>query len=89
MGGNSVVVHDVDALDTFGAFLQSKREELETLFDILNAETVQQKTNWQDPQYEYLKGQVESYCGSCKTQLDELDESITYINVLVAKLRAL
>ena len=89
MSGNSVVVHDVDMLEGFGEFLQSKRDELETLFDTLNTETVQQETNWQDPQYEYLKDQVENYCAACKTQLDELDDSIRYINALVTKLKNL
>ena len=89
MAGNSVVVHDVDSLETFGLFLQAKKDELESLYEGLGTETEQQSTNWQDPQYEYLKEQVATYCASCKTQLDELEESITYISSLVAKLRDL
>ena len=89
MGGNSVVVYDVDSLEVFGGFLQAKKEELETLYDELGAQTEQQATNWQDPQYECLKDQVAVYCTACKTQLDELEESITYITGLVAKLRDL
>lgn len=89
MGGNSVVVHDVDLLETFGIFLQTKKDELETLYEMLSTETSQQETNWQDQQYEYLKEQVASYCSSCKTQLNELEDSISYINSLVAKLRDL
>ena len=87
MAGNSVVVHDVDVLEAFGSALQGKRDELENLYVSLSAETLQQETNWQDPQYEYLKEQVTSYCETCKGQLDELDESISYIVGLVAKLR--
>lgn len=89
MGGNSVVVHDVDSLETFGMFLQTKKDELETLYESLGTETDQQGTNWQDPQYEYLKEQVATYCSACKTQLDELEEAFTYISGLVAKLRNL
>lgn len=87
MAGNSVVVHDVDVLEAFGGALQGKRDELENLYSLLSAETLQQETNWQDPQYEYLKEQVTGYCETCKGQLDELDESISYIAGLVAKLR--
>ena len=50
MGGNSVVVHDVDSLETFGMFLQTKKDELETLYESLGTEPDQQGTNWQDPQ---------------------------------------
>lgn len=87
MAGNSVVVHDVDVLEAFGSTLQGRRDELENLYVSLSAETLQQETNWQDPQYEYLKEKVTSYCETCKGQLDELDESISYIAGLVAKLR--
>lgn len=89
MGGNSVVVHDVDSLETYGAFLQTKKDELETLFASLAVETNAQESNWQDPQYEYLKGQVEAYCSACEVQLDELKDSIAYISSLVFKLRDL
>ena len=89
MAGNSVVVHDVESLETFGLFLQTKKDELESLYEGLWTETEQQSTNWQDPQYEYLKEQVAIYCSSCRTQLDELEKSITYISSLVAKLRDL
>lgn len=87
MVGNSVVVHDVDMLETFKATLQIKYDELEILYTSLYTETMQQESNWQDPQYEYLKTQVETYCSTCKTQMLELQESIEYINRLVVKLR--
>lgn len=87
MAGNSVVVHDVDMLEAFGGILQGKRDELESLYISLSIETLRQETNWQDPQYEYLKEEVTSYCEMCKGQLDELDASISYIYSLVAKLR--
>lgn len=87
MAGNSVVVHDVDMLEAFGGILQGKRDELESLYISLSTETLRQETNWQDPQYEYLKEEVTSYCETCKGQLDELDASISYIYSLVAKLR--
>ncbi len=87
MAGNAVVVHDVNMLETFGGALQEKRDELENLYVSLSAETLQQETNWQDPQYAYLKEQVTSYCEICKGQLNELDDAISYISSLVAKLR--
>ena len=87
MAGNAVVVHDVDKLEVFGGVLQGKRDELESLYVSLSAETSQQEPNWQDPQYEYLKEQVTSYCETCKGQLEQLDDSISYISSLVVKLR--
>ena len=87
MAGNKVVVHDVDMLEAFGGVLQGKRDELEHLYISLSTETLQQETNWQDPQYEYLKEQGTSYCGMCQRQLEEFDASISYISSLVVKLR--
>ena len=49
MAGNAVVVHDVDKLEVFGGVLQGKRDELESLYVSLSAETSQQEPNWQDP----------------------------------------
>ena len=87
MPGGRVVVHDVDALESFMGTLQSKRDELECLFETLGTETVNQGDNWQDPQYEHLKDLVETYCSECTSQLDELDESINCIAGLITKLR--
>ena len=84
---NQVIVHDVEELESFGEFMQSKREELETLYGELNMATLNQKNNWQDPQYEYLRENVEAYCATCETQLEELDKSIVYIRALVNKLK--
>ena len=89
MSSGKVVVHDIDSLETFMNVLQSKRDELENLYGILTAETNNQGSNWQDPQYDYLKENVDNYCLSCQTQLNELDESINYIGGLIVKLREL
>lgn len=86
---NRVIVHDIDSLESYMEVLRSKKEELEQLFGTLEAETGRQGSNWQDPQYEYLKERMENCCSSCRTQLDGLDESIRYIGALIAKLRAL
>ena len=87
MPGGRVVVHDVDTLENFMGTLQAKRDELETLYDTLGRETVNQGDNWQDPQYEHLKDLVEAYCSECTSQLQELDDSIDYIAGLIVKLR--
>lgn len=89
MAGSSVVVHDVEMLEDFGKFLQKKREELETVYTGLLEETLKQRDNWQDPQYEYLKDQISEYCGLCRRQLEELEEFAAYIGGLTEKLRDL
>ena len=85
----SVVVHDIDSLEVFMGVLQVKRDELETLYGDLSTETTNQESNWKDPQYDYLKEQVDSYCSACKVQLNQLDDSISYISGLIVKLRNL
>lgn len=89
MASGSVVVHDIDSLESFKRVLHSKRDDLENLYEIMRAETVNQEDNWQDPQYDYLKDLVITYCSVCNTQLKDLDDSINYINGLIAKLRDL
>ena len=89
MSGGRVVIHDVDKLESFMGSLQAKREELETLYDALRSETEDQGYNWQDPQYEHLKGLVEEYCRDGISKLQELDDSIAYIAGLTAKLKDL
>ena len=87
MAGARVLVLDVDCLELFLETLQAKRDELEALYDILGSETANQGENWQDPQYEHLKGLIQAYCSSCNSLLLDLDESIDYIGCLIAKLR--
>ena len=87
MAGARVLVHDVDSLELFMETLQAKRDELEALYDILGSETANQGENWQDPQYEHLKGLIQAHCSSCNSLLLDLDESIDYIGCLIAKLR--
>lgn len=67
MAGARVLVHDVDSLELFMETLQVKRDELEALYDILGSETTNQGENWQDPQYEHLKGLIQAYCSSCNS----------------------
>ena len=69
--------------------LQAKRDDLEGLYGVLSAETSNQGGNWQDPQYDYLRGLIDNYASSAQGQLSELDESINYINGLIAKLKDL
>ena len=85
----SVVVHDIDLLEVFMEMLQGKRDDLESLYGELGTETTNQESNWKDPQYDYLKEKVDSYCSACRVQLNQLDESISYISGLIAKLRNL
>ena len=87
MATSSVVVHDIDKLESFGAFLKEKREDIADLYDSLTRECNAQERNWQDPQYEELKNELETFASASKTQLDSLEESATYITRLVEKLR--
>lgn len=89
MASGSVVVHDIDSLETYMGVLQAKRDELEGLYGVLSAETSNQGENWQDPQYDYLKDLIDNYSSSAQGQLNELDDSINYISSLIAKLRNL
>ena len=89
MASGSVVVHDIDSLETYMGVLQAKRDELEGLYGVLSAETSSQGGNWQDPQYDYLKELIHNYSSSAQGQLSELDDSINYISGLIAKLRDL
>ena len=89
MASGSVVVHDIDSLESYMGILQAKRDDLEELYGVLCAETSNQGGNWQDPQYDYLKDLIDNYFSSAQGQLSELDDSINYISGLIAKLRAL
>lgn len=89
MASVSVVVHDIDSLESYMGILQAKRDDLEGLFGVLSSETSNQGGNWQDPQYDYLKELIDNYASSAQNQLSELDESINYIGGLIAKLRDL
>lgn len=89
MASGSVVVHDIDSLESYMGILQAKRDDLEGLYGVLSAETSNQNGNWQDPQYDYLKEIIDNYASSAQGQLSELDESISYISELIAKLRDL
>ena len=86
MASGSVIVHDIESLESYMGVLQSKRDDLEGLYGVLSAETSNQGGNWQDPQYDYLR---DNYASSAQGQLSELDESINYISGLIAKLRDL
>lgn len=89
MASGSVVVHDIDSLESYMGILQAKRDDLEGLYGVLSTETSNQGGNWQDPQYDYLKELIDNYALSAQGQLSELDESISYISGLIAKLRDL
>lgn len=109
-----VVVHSVDELSNYCSRLSALKGELETkagqlksLSDELtqkaqemNSVTQAQGSNWQDPQYEKLKGEIEpcvaavnatsasvgETANTIKTQMTKVDESIQYIRGLIAKL---
>lgn len=89
MANGCVVVHDIESLESFMVLLRSKRDELESLYNVLSVETNSQGANWQDPQYDCLKEMVDGYSEICRSQLVGLDEAIGYIGNLTAKLRDL
>ena len=86
---NSVVVRDIESLARYMETLKVKKDELESIYLSLNVETLNQESNWSDPQYEILKEKISSYCMNCKSQLEELDNVINYINSLLSKIRDL
>lgn len=109
-----VVVHNVGELSNYCSQLTSMKEDLETKVGQLKAlsdelkykagqmsgTTEAQRSNWQDPQYEKLKGEitpivsaVNSTSESVKTtadtiaaQMSQVDSSIQYIRQLITKL---
>ena len=89
MATSSVVVHDIDRLESFGGFLSSKRDDIESLYDELVTECGEQDSNWQDPQYTELKEKLDSFSATSKSQLEELEDAVAYIAALVEKLRTI
>ena len=87
MSANSVVVHSVDTLEEFSALLSRERDDIETLYDSLVQNCLEQADNWQDPQYDVLRENLTSFAQESKSQLASLDESITYLTRLITKLR--
>lgn len=83
----SVVVHDIECLNEFCNFLSAKRDDIARLYDALTNECLAQEENWHDPQYEKLRENIDSFADASKAQLAMLDESISYITRLVAKLK--
>jgi uncharacterized protein Yka (UPF0111/DUF47 family) len=111
---SQVQVHDVSELRSYGQQLAGLREELLSaasqlarLADDMNnaagsmkSATEGQGSNWSDPQYESLKGDVipvaESVDSTAQSMTDtaslinakmeDVQDSIDYISVLVAKL---
>lgn len=109
-----VVVHNVGELQNFCSQLATMKSELETkagqlksLADELqqqagsmNSATESQGSNWQDPQYEKLKGEispvvsavnqtassVQSTAGTITQQMAQVESSIQYIRQLISKL---
>ena len=87
MAAISVVVHDIDRLEEFGGYLSSKRDDIERLYDSLISECHAQEGNWNDPQYKCLQESINLFAAESKSQLEILDESVSYIARLVEKLR--
>ena len=109
-----VVVHSVEQLSNYCSQLNTLKNDLETkagqlksLSDELtekaqqlNSATQEQGSNWQDPQYEKLKGEIEpcvaavnatstsvgETANTIKSQMQKVEESIQYIRGLIAKL---
>lgn len=87
MPTNTVVVYDIDSLEEFGNALSAKRREIETLYNSLNTLSNAQQGNWNDPQYDALRDNIEMFSSVSVIQLDTLDQFTGYISNLVAKLR--
>lgn len=84
-----VIVKDVDELDAFRQKLMSQKEEIEKNVDALMRACYAQSSNWEDPQYESLKTNLEAFVRSIKSTTASLDDSNAYIARLVAHLRSL
>lgn len=111
---SKVVVRDVGELTSYCRQLASLKreleenatklvalsEELKTKASAMNSSTASQGSNWQDPQYEKLKGQitpcvtavnatstsVKETASTIKTQMAQVQGSIDYIQKLIRKL---
>lgn len=79
MSNVSVVVHDIDKLESFKEFLQLKREETDELIRILETKSEEQGENWQDPQYEEFMDKIEEYIKNSKKELENFDDAIAYV----------
>lgn len=88
MATTAVVVHDLNDLESFGDLLRSKSAELDALYRAMVTACNDQETNWADPQYDYLKAELEDYAAAAVTQLEQLDAAADYIEALVNRLRA-
>ena len=84
-----VVVQNVDELEAFRKQLMSKKEDIEKSADELMRACYAQSSNWEDPQYESLKKNLETFVRSIKSTTASLDDSSAYIARLVAHLRNL
>ena len=89
MAYGSVVVHSVDRLESFRDILLQQHDALETTYDTLSTECTLQGENWSDPQYTQLKECIDEYYQLSKTQLTQLEDSITYITGLIEKLKTI
>jgi predicted nucleic acid-binding Zn-ribbon protein len=87
-------------LETNAKKLVTLSEELKTEASAMSSATEAQGSNWQDPQYEKLKGQitpcvtavnatstsVKETAATIKTQMTQVQGSIEYIQKLIKKL---
>lgn len=82
-----VRVDSVDELENYCGRLANQKSEIESLAESLLSDCAAQNSNWQDPQYDGLKGNIEEFVSAVKTTTENLEESIAYIRHLVNHLR--
>ena len=85
----SVVVHDVDKLESFGKKLGTKKGELKKLTDQVTALCREQERNWEDERYKTLSEKLESFAKSSIGLQKELEDAEKYISVLTRELHKL
>lgn len=82
-----VRVDSVDELENYCGRLIAQKSEIESLAESLLSDCVAQNSNWQDPQYNGLKGNIEEFVSNVKATTVDLEDSIAYIRSLISHLR--
>lgn len=89
MANASVVVHDINYLEQYGASLAFRRQSLEDIYKLLLVECQAQEDNWYDERYYRLREDLRDFASYANIHLKKLDEENNYIGQLVSKLKEL
>ena len=83
----SVIIHDLDNLEEFEAFLLEEKDELEKIYQAISRSCDEQHDNWQDPQYDEMKDGLDEFVADSTALLQDLEDAASNIAYLIDKLR--